>query len=303
LPSRMPAFGLSAVPLPTKSRRMLPGCHAPIAAADGDATLAADPNNDAAAATGSPEDTTAAAGTALSEPPPISRRAAAAAAHTSGAAAGESPLSPAPNQANNPAPRPLTRPDAATAGAALITGGSAAAEAKGAERPATWLVAGVELSTVPTESGTETVSAGEVGSATMGFCSDVPDPKVTPPGRASRVRASAAGTKPAREPLPLRAPGAASLSEPVVPRAPGTEPDLRPALGALGALEASAPGEASREPDAPREGARVDGPAEPDSALDPVEPADPVVSANATGTDATADPTPNATANAPTRPT
>jgi hypothetical protein len=37
--------------------------------------------------------------------------------------------------------------------------------------------------------------------------------------------------------------------------------------------------------------------------LDPAEPADPVVSANATGTDATAEPTPNATANAPTRPT
>jgi hypothetical protein len=34
-----------------------------------------------------------------------------------------------------------------------------------------------------------------------------------------------------------------------------------------------------------------------------LDPADPVVSANATGKDATADPTPNATANAPTRPT
>ena len=40
-----------------------------------------------------------------------------------------------------------------------------------------------------------------------------------------------------------------------------------------------------------------------DESEDPVEPADPVVSANATGTDATAEPTPNATANAPTRPT
>jgi hypothetical protein len=47
--------------------------------------------------------------------------------------------------------------------------------------------------------------------------------------------------------------------------------------------------------------------ADPDAAeydeLGPVEPAEPVVSANATGTDATAEPTPNATANAPTRPT
>ncbi len=39
---------------------------------------------------------------------------------------------------------------------------------------------------------------------------------------------------------------------------------------------------------------------EPD---EPDEPPEPVVSANATGTDATADPTPNATAKAPTRPT
>jgi hypothetical protein len=91
-----------------------------------------------------------------------------------------------------------------------------------------------------------------------------------------------------------------SVSDPVVPRDPGTEPDLRPALGAL---EVSAPGEASREPDVPREGARVVGPADPDSALAPVEPADPVVSANATGTATIADPTPNATAKAPTRPT
>ena len=46
---------------------------------------------------------------------------------------------------------------------------------------------------------------------------------------------------------------------------------------------------------------------DPDEAVDasdePVEPPEPVVSANATGTDATAAPTPRATANAPTRPT
>jgi hypothetical protein len=40
-----------------------------------------------------------------------------------------------------------------------------------------------------------------------------------------------------------------------------------------------------------------------DSLLAPAEPAEPVVSAAAIGTEATADPTPNATANAPTRPT
>jgi hypothetical protein len=43
---------------------------------------------------------------------------------------------------------------------------------------------------------------------------------------------------------------------------------------------------------------------DPDDADDAseVDPGEPVVSANATGTDATAEPTPNATANAPTRP-
>jgi len=57
-----------------------------------------------------------------------------------------------------------------------------------------------------------------------------------------------------------------------------------------------------RGPDA---GGDVDGPApaDDDESDDPDDPDDPVVSANATGIDATADPTPNATASAPTRPT
>ena len=57
---------------------------------------------------------------------------------------------------------------------------------------------------------------------------------------------------------------------------------------------------------APRVGAFVDADDEPDpesAAPDPVDPAEPVVSANATGIATTAEPTPNATANAPTRPT
>jgi hypothetical protein len=40
-----------------------------------------------------------------------------------------------------------------------------------------------------------------------------------------------------------------------------------------------------------------------ESALDPVDPPEPVVSANANGIAAAAEPTPKATANAPTRPT
>jgi len=53
---------------------------------------------------------------------------------------------------------------------------------------------------------------------------------------------------------------------------------------------------------APREGRAVDV-CDGESALAPEEPAEPVVSARATGTDAIAEPTPSATANAPTRPT
>ena len=55
----------------------------------------------------------------------------------------------------------------------------------------------------------------------------------------------------------------------------------------------------------PREGAFVDAdaPADESSASEPVEPPEPVVSAAANGIDAIAEPTPRATARAPTRPT
>ena len=71
----------------------------------------------------------------------------------------------------------------------------------------------------------------------------------------------------------------------------------------------AAPGldEARRDRVVPRAGALVDDPADTDTDADesvpePVEPAEPVVSATATGTEAIAEPTPNATASAPTRP-
>ena len=53
---------------------------------------------------------------------------------------------------------------------------------------------------------------------------------------------------------------------------------------------------------APRTGAFVDD-ASPEDESAPVDPAEPVVSAAANGIDAIADPTPRATASAPTRPT
>lgn len=117
----MPAFGFSAVPLPTKNRRIDPGCQAPNAAAEGEA--AAEAVAEEAGAIGSPLGVTAAAGAALSAPPPISRRAAAAAAHTTVAAAGESPLPPAPSHDRNG----LLNPDAGATRAAVITGAEATA--------------------------------------------------------------------------------------------------------------------------------------------------------------------------------
>jgi hypothetical protein len=115
----MPAFGLSAVPLPTKNRRIDPGCQPPIAAALGEPTPAADETAPADGSTGAPV-LTAADGFTGRDPPPNSRRAAANAVHANGAAAGPSPLPPPPNHANTFPPSPLTRPAAAD-----ITGGAA----------------------------------------------------------------------------------------------------------------------------------------------------------------------------------
>ena len=119
----MPAFGLSAVPLPTKIRRMLPGAQAPTADALGAAPCAAVPINGTA---GSPL-VVAAALFAIREVPPCSRRLTANAAHANGAAAGPSPLPPVASHARRLLPIPLTPPVAAAArGAEEITGAVAA---------------------------------------------------------------------------------------------------------------------------------------------------------------------------------
>jgi len=62
----------------------------------------------------------------------------------------------------------------------------------------------------------------------------------------------------------------------------------------------AAPRDGTDDVDADDESDDVD---DDDESDEPVEPPEPVVSASATGTDTTAEPTPNATANAPTRPT
>ena len=80
------------------------------------------------------------------------------------------------------------------------------------------------------------------------------------------------------------------------PRDPVDEPARSAVESARGAAPRSARRDGTR--------ALVDAPLGPDSAaLDPVDPAEPVVSAAANGIAATAEPTPRATARAPTRPT
>ena len=172
----MPAFGLSAVPLPMKNRRIEPGCHPPNAAAPGDATAA--PIN---GATGSPL-LTAAAGAAVRDAPPNSRRLAAATVHANGAAAGESPLPPVPNHANKLPLNPRT-PPAAARGATLITGADAAAgesnSTTGADEPS--LTAATESTTGTAESTAESDGGRLIESATT--LVELPTPDTTELGR------------------------------------------------------------------------------------------------------------------------
>lgn len=86
------------------------------------------------------------------------------------------------------------------------------------------------------------------------------------------------------------------------PGACACEPVGEPALGAVETALGADPRAARRDDTV----ALVDADAEPEeesAPLDPVDPAEPVVSADANGTDAIAEPTPSATAKAPTRPT
>jgi hypothetical protein len=155
-----------------------------------------------------------------------------------------------------------------------------------------------------TESDTAGVESLPPTGATMGSRDDTStDPGLTPtaPGatttldrRSRALPADAAGPAP-----PPRAPETAAAGE--------SFPDV--ALSDEEPPDAAPPDEAPRPARAgTRDADFVDSEApDPDPAasaeVDPAEPADPVVSANATGTDATAEPTPKATANAPTRPT
>jgi len=138
-----------------KNRRMLPGCHAPNAAAPGDATT--DPTNDAEGATGSPLLTAAAAGAAVRDAPFSSRRLAANAVHASGAAAGESPVPPEANHANTSEPTPRTPPAAAAARGAVITG----TDTTGADTTGADTAAGADAANSETATDSSTTAGAE----------------------------------------------------------------------------------------------------------------------------------------------
>ena len=258
-------MGLSAVPLPTKIRRMLPGCQAPTAEAPGDGTV--DPTD----ATGGSPLLTEAAGPAMRAAPPNSRRLAAAAVHATGAD-GSAPPFTAPSHVSMPVPIAFTDPDAAAArGADVITGGAAAAGAIASD---------------------DASAAGMSGSLTAAG-SELATPETTAPeARSGRRRGFLTAEDGAlRTALPPRITGA------------GLSPVGAPlSVGAPVSVESLRVGDG----DVPR--ARDDDCAVGDDDEvdvvdpEPLEPAEPVVSAKANGIDATAAPTPRATAKAPTRP-
>ena len=232
-------MGLSGVPLPTKIRRMLPGCQAPTAEAPGDGTV--DPTD----ATGGSPLVTDAAGTAIRAAPPNSRRLAAAADHAT-VADGSAPPFTAPSHASMPVPTAFTDPEAdAARGAEVITGGAAAAGAIDSDDESG---AGV--------SGSLTAAGSELSTPETG-------PAGTRAGRRREFLTAEAGAL--RTALPFR---------------DGDVPRLRDDADA----------------DEFDDEVEVVDP-------EPLEPAEPVVSAKANGIDATAAPTPRATAKAPTRPT
>ena len=249
--------------------------------------------------------------------PPNSRRDAAATVHANGAADGPSPEPPEANHANRFEPTPRTPPAAAAARGAVITGADATAGTDtcgalstiGADEP-TGSPTGTTDSEVPAERSPEPASI----TPGCGFTPVAPTPGAPTPGPAEPERRLRGLSAPA-PPEPLRTPDGGvtageSLSaepedeelaeelevegvdEPPDPRPPGTPPTE------------SADADPARPGRPLRDG--TDGfvaPADEDESDDPDDPPDPVVSANATGTDATAEPTPNATASAPTRPT
>lgn len=267
----------------------------------------------------------AAAVLAVDEAVPSSRRVTANAPHASAAAAGPSPLPPVASHESKLPPTPLTRPLAAAACEAVISGAAAAAGAASASIAESEAAIGdcsVAVAAALCSAGAESVTVEEPGVAVeAGVTAPVVVSLITGEGSAFPDRSAEERLSRAlmvvlgRDVVPLaavRAPearlGAASLAEEVdgelgseSDESSGVVPSTAEDLLVSDPLDESR-AEALRDP---RFGASVDPePADEESeAFAPVEPAEPVVSAKAIGIDPIAEPTPNATANAPTRPT
>ena len=244
-----------------------------------------------------------------------SRRAAANAAHANGPDPEPSPLPP-PNQAKRLPLKPDTAPAvAADRGDAVITGATAA--------EATNTAVGIDDAEPPPSASTGATPAAGAEDVRSGDAVS----EVLPTGLGSSLVLPA----PADTTELARGPRSGAVAAPAVPGLPGRDADPSPGefcsadLLAGTDVESGAEEPDTLEPDprrlesvdglpsegpprAPdrgdREGEDVEGPDDDASAeFDPVAPNDPVVSANANGTDEIADPTPRATASAPTRPT
>ena len=291
----MPAFGLSAVPAPTKNRMKSVIGLAPTADATGETALAAAPISVAPASSGSPR-LVAAAGAAVRCLPRNSRRLAAAAAHANGAIAGSPPSPSLSSHDVSPASRSLIPSAAAAARGAdtmtgTVTSRTSAVRAEAAAGDGA-VIAGSEAAGVSPCVSDERQESVIPIAAVCGSPGATESPAWTPPLTDGRVpcsfcsRISAPITETARESAPLAEPRS---SKPII---------ASPEAPAAGATD---PPRAAREPRRGPDTVAVF-PAE-DSTPDPADPDDPDLSAAAIGAQPTADPTPKATAKAPTRPT
>ena len=287
---------------------------------DGPARIA-----DAAGLAGSPLLTVAAAAAGVPLLLPSWRRATAAAAHIAGAAAGESPFPPKPNHDSSVPFNPVAEP---VLGAAVIIG--AVADAGNATGAITGAGSVSEASAMGADTSEFGTGTGAVSTALDSLGDEFDDVEISVVRRelsvVGRSVVALASEPPelwrglldgsevvGRVPVRRLAGGSADVAGETpasdVPRSAAG--DSVPALvGSSLALLARLPlrlprdGELALVEGPLAEAPLVEGPVFEESAADDsaLEPAEPVVSATATGTEAIAEPTPNATANAPTRP-
>jgi len=304
-------LGFSAVPSPMKMR-MKSAIGLPTADADAAGETPAAPA--AAPISGSAGSPLLVAAAGVTEAAVVlnSRRLNASAVHISGAAAGVPPLVPLCSHDNRPPPRPDTDEVVDAGWAAVITGACAAEGATTASTTGGAVadagadgVPGTRSEPVRPPTGSPPV-AGTAGAPAAGLrWREVFPESVGPPESAGPTLAGGSSAPPGSRPPDPSRPSAESA--PTEPAAGTPAPRTRPRTGPDGPPnpdEAVAEGLPVEDRGVEDRGVEdADDEPEASEPAEPVDPPEPVVSANATGTDATAEPTPNATANAPTRPT